>query len=188
STDQIAGGQETAKNILTIGIETFEHLERVDKVAEARGDLALCYYREGSFDEARVQLRTALHILPQGNDDLEASLLSRTGIIVERTRRLNDAMQCYKRAAPLVERSQDHALKGSYHFEYGLVLRRLSAPENREDYLDRALIEYAASSFHYEQAGNELALARVESNLGFLFFKVGRFGQAHEHLDLARHL
>jgi CheY-like chemotaxis protein/tetratricopeptide (TPR) repeat protein len=188
STDQIAGGQETAKNILTTSIEIFEQLERADKVAEARGDLALCYYREGSFDEARVQLRTALHILPQGNDDLEAILLIRAGIIEERTRRLNDALEFYKRAGPLAERSQDHALKGSYHFEYGLVLRRLSAPENREDYLDRALIEYAASSFHYEQAGNELALARVELNLGHLFFKVERFGQAHEHLDLARHL
>src|SRR6266478_6567840 len=97
-------------------------------------------------------------------------------------------MQCYKRAAPLVERSQDHALKGSYHFEYGLVLKRLSAPENRGDYIDRALIEYAASSFHYEQAGNELALARVELNLGSLFFKVGRYGQANEHLNVARHL
>src|SRR5438105_2294967 len=188
STDQIAGGQETAKNILTISIEIFEHDERADKVAEARGDLALCYYREGSFDEARVQLRTALHILPEGNDDLQAILLVRAGIIEERTRRFNDALEFYKRAAPLVERSDDHALKGSFHFEYGHVLGWLAAPENRQDYLDQALIEYAASSFHYEEAGNELALARVESNLGFLFFKVGRYGQAHEHLDLARHL
>ena len=74
-------------------------------------------------------------------------------------------MQFYKRAAPLVERSDDHALKGSFHFEYGLILRRLSAPENREDYLDQALIEYAAASFHFEEAGNERALARVENNL-----------------------
>src|SRR5207302_4522067 len=36
STDQIAGGQETAKNILTKSIEIFEQLERADKVAEAR--------------------------------------------------------------------------------------------------------------------------------------------------------
>jgi CheY-like chemotaxis protein/tetratricopeptide (TPR) repeat protein len=188
STDQIAGGQETAKNILTSSIDIFEGLRKAERVSEARGDLALCYYREGSFDEARVQLRTALHILPDGNDDLEAILLIRAGIIEERTRRLNDAMQCYKRAAPLVERSLDHALKGSYHFEYGLVLKRLSAPENRGDYIDRALIEYAASSFHYEQAGNELALARVELNLGSLFFKVGRYGQANDHLNVARHL
>ena len=112
STDQIAGGQETAKNILTRSIDIFEGLGKAERVSEARGDLALCYYREGSFDEARVQLRTALHILPEGNDDLEAILLIRAGIIEERTRRLNDALQFYKRAAPLVERSDDHALKG----------------------------------------------------------------------------
>jgi CheY-like chemotaxis protein/tetratricopeptide (TPR) repeat protein len=188
STDQTAGGQETAKNILTRSIETFERLQKADRVAEARGDLAICYHREGAWDEARVQLRTALDILPEGNDDLEAILLVRAGIIEERTRRLNDALKFYERASPLVERSDDHALKGSYHFAYGLVLKRLSTPENREDYLDRALIEYAASSFHYEQAGNELALARVELNLGCLFFKAERYRQAHEHLDIARHL
>jgi CheY-like chemotaxis protein len=188
STDQTAGGQEIAKDILTRSVDIFERLRKTECVSEARGDLALCYYREGSFDEARVQLRTALHILPEGNDDLEAILLIRAGIIEQRTRRLNDALQFYKQAAPLVERSEDDALKGSYHFQYGLVLRRLSAPENREDYLDRALIEYTASSFHYERAGNELALARVELNLGHLFFKVGRYGKAQEHLSVARHL
>ena len=188
STDQLVGGQETAKNIITRSIEIFEKLRQLERVSEARGDLALCYYREGSFDEARIQLRTALHILPEGNDDLQAILLVRAGIVEERTRRFNDALELYKRAAPLVEQSDDHALKGSFHFEYGHVLGWLAAPENRQDYLDQALIEYAASSFHYEEAGNELALARVESNLGFLFFKVGRYGQAHEHLNLARHL
>jgi len=186
--DQTAGGQETAKNILTRSIEIFDRLEQTERASEARGDLALCYYREGSFDEARIQLRTALHILPEGNNDLEAILLIRAGIIEERTRRLESALDFYKRAAPLVERSDDHALKGSYHFEYGLVLGRLSAPENREDYLDRALIEYAASSFHYEQAGNEIALARVELNLGYIFFKLERYRESHKHLDIARHL
>jgi tetratricopeptide (TPR) repeat protein len=188
STDQTAGGQETAKNILTRSIEIFERLQKADQVAEARGDLAICYHREGAWDEARIQLRTALQILPEPNNDLEAVLLIRAGIIEERTGRLNDALNFYERAAPLVERSHDHAIKGSYHFAYGMVLRRLSAPENRGDYLDRALIEYAASSFHYEQAGNEIALARVELNLGFLFFKAERYHQAHEHLDIARHL
>jgi len=53
STDQTTGGQETAKNILTRSIEIFERLEKADRVAEARGDLAICYHREGAFDEAR---------------------------------------------------------------------------------------------------------------------------------------
>jgi tetratricopeptide (TPR) repeat protein len=170
STDQAAGGQETAKNILTRSIEIFEGLQKFEKVSEARGDLALCYHREGAWDEARIQLQTALQILPERNNDLEAVLLIRAGIIEERTGRLNDALKFYERAAPLVERSSDHALKGSYHFAYGMVLRRLSAPENRGDYLDRALIEYAASSFHYEQSRkrNRPCARRIESRFSFL--------------------
>src|SRR5437764_10086095 len=64
----------------------------------------------------------------------------------------------------------------------------MAAPENREDYLDRALIEYAAASFHYEQAGNQRYQGRVENNLGYLYFTIGRYKDAHRHLDRARHL
>ena len=49
--------QETAKNIITQSIEIFETLGMLtERVAEARGDLALCYWREGAYDEARVTL------------------------------------------------------------------------------------------------------------------------------------
>src|SRR5438876_3690621 len=76
--------------------------------------------------------------------------------------------------------------KGTFHNEYGLVFRQLAAPENREDYLDRALMEYTAASFHFELAGNTRYLARVENNLGYLFFTIGKFDEAHKHLDRAR--
>src|SRR5260370_35274659 len=87
STDQSADGQEFAKNTLTISIDIFERLEKAERVSEARGDLALCYYREGSFDEGRVQLRTALHLLPDGNEDLETILSIRSATIKDRTPR-----------------------------------------------------------------------------------------------------
>jgi CheY-like chemotaxis protein len=50
------------------------------------------------------------------------------------------------------------------------------------------LIESAAASFHFEQAGNTRYLARVENNLGYLYFTIGRYKEAHSHLDRARHL
>lgn len=37
STDQTAGGQETAKNILTRSIDVFEELRKAERVSEARG-------------------------------------------------------------------------------------------------------------------------------------------------------
>src|SRR5437879_5578210 len=188
STDQAAGSQETAKNLITQSIDLFQHLGLSERVAEARGDLALCYWREGSFDEARATLIEALDSLEEKDSDLRALLLIRAGIIEERTQQLHEAMRFYNEAAPLLDRSEDHALKGQYHNEYGLVFNRLAAPENREDYLDRALMEYTAASFHFELAGNSRYLARVENNLGYLFFTIRKYDEAHKHLDRARHL
>jgi len=188
SANQEGGSQENAKNLITRSIELFEKLNQPILVAEARGDVGLCYWREGSHDEARVSLSSALDTLGDGDVDLRATLLIRAGIVELTTQRLNDAMRLYDEAAVLIEHTDNHALKGALHNEYGRLFRRLAAPENREDYLDRALVEYEAARFHYEQVGNTRALARVENNLGFLFFTIGRYAEAHMHLDRARTL
>src|SRR5438034_7909516 len=188
STDQAAGSQETAKNLITQSIDLFQQLGLAERVAEARGDLALSYWRDGSFDEARITLVDALDSLREKDSDLRALLLIRAGIIEERTQQLHEAMRFYNEAAPLLDRSEDHSLKGSFHNEYGLVFNRLAIPERREDYMDRALMEYTAASFHFELAGHIRYLARVENNLGYLFFTIGKYDEAHKHLDRARHL
>src|SRR2546426_2099754 len=187
STDQAAGSQETAKNLITQSIDLFQQLGLSERAAEARGDLALCYWREGSYDEARATLAGALDSLGERDSDLRALLLIRAGIIEARAQQLHEAMRLYSEAAPLLDRSEDHALKGTFHNGYGSVFQRLATPENREDYLDRALMEYTAASFHFELAGNTRFLARVENNLGYLFFTIGKYDDAHKHLDRARH-
>ena len=58
--------------------------------------------------------------------------------------------------------------------------------ENRQDYLDRAIIEYTAAVYHAEQAGHEQYGASTENNLAFLLYKLGRYGDAHKHLDRAQ--
>jgi CheY-like chemotaxis protein/Flp pilus assembly protein TadD len=188
SADQTEGSQETAKNLITNSIELFEKLGQVEKVAEARGDLALCYWREGSFDEARIHLASALSGMGNKDPELKAVLLIRAGIIEERTQQLQQALRFYYEAEPLLEKSEDHALKGAFHNEFALLFTRLGTQENCRDYLDRALIEAAAASFHFEEAGNSRYLARVENNLGYLFFTIGQYTDAHKHLDRARHL
>src|SRR3989441_416209 len=187
STDQAAGSQETAKNLITQSIDLFQQLGLSERAAEARGDLALSYWREGSYDEARATLAEALDSSGEKDSELRALLLIRAGIIEERTQQFHEAMRLYSEAAPLLDRSEDHALKGTFHNGYGSVFQRLATPENREDYLDRALMEYTAASFHFELAGNTRFLARVENNLGYLFFTIGKYDDAHKHLDRARH-
>ncbi|HBB95272.1 MAG TPA: hypothetical protein DC054_07755 [Blastocatellia bacterium] len=182
------GDQEIAKDLITRSLTIYEVLGATDRQAEAHGELGLCYWREGGYDEARAQLRTALQRSPDGNDELRAILLVRAAIVEGDSLRFDDALRLYNEVLPLIERTQDHALQGSFHVNYGLLLRRLATREDREQYIDRALIEYAAASFHFEQAGNTRALARVEANLGYLFFTIARYADAHTHLDCAHFL
>ena len=72
------------------------------------------------------------------------------------------------------------------HRTLGTVLENLWESKKRADYLDRALIEYAAASYHFELAEHRSYLANVENNLGFLYFKIEQFEDAHKHLDHSR--
>src|SRR5437016_5624525 len=188
ATDQTDGSQEIAKNLITRSIEMYERLGDSTHAAEARADLALCYWREGAFDEARINLTEALSQLKNEDGDLKGSVLIRAGIVEVDARRLSEALRLYNEAAGILEQSDDHALRGTFHNSFGLALRRLADIDNLESYLDRALIEYSAASFHFEQAGNIRYVAGVENNLGFLFFTIGKYQEAHKHLDRARHL
>src|SRR6185369_5491147 len=57
SARQVLGAQEVAKDLISESAEHFQSLGLAEKVAEARVDLAICYWREGGLDEARVTLR-----------------------------------------------------------------------------------------------------------------------------------
>src|SRR5437867_8848823 len=115
STDQTEGSQETAKDLITQSIDLFQRLGLPERVAEARGDLALCYWREGSYDEARTTLVEVLDSLGEKDSELRALFLIRAGVIEAQSQQLHEAMQFYNEAAPLLDRSEDHALKGTFH-------------------------------------------------------------------------
>lgn len=188
STKQIEGAQETAKNLISKSIAAFEALQETEKVAEAQTEIALCYEREGALDEARVLFAEALSRLDDQDGDLKAVAILRSAVLEQIANRLNDALNILRPAAPLFEASSNHTLKGRFHNEFGMVLRRLGALENRTDYVDQALIEYSAASFHFEQGSHARYQACVENNLGFLFGTIGKFLEAHEHLDRAQAL
>jgi tetratricopeptide (TPR) repeat protein len=186
SIKQIAGSQEAAKDLLNEALRTFEQLELRSKAAEARSGLALCYWRIGAYDEARITLKAALPDFDESDLEQRAIALYRRALIEASSKKLTEALRFYNEAAPLFDKVESHSLSGHFHDGLANVLNRLSASEDHKDYLDRALIEYAAASFHFEQAGHERYQACVENNLGFLFSTIGEFEKAHEHLDRAQ--
>src|SRR5215211_506998 len=78
SAKQIGGSQEEAKNLITESITRFEALRNEVKVAEVQTEVAFCYWRQGSYNEARVWLLEALGRLPPDtNNEVRAVALLR---------------------------------------------------------------------------------------------------------------
>lgn len=188
SAKQVPGAQEAAKDLITESAGIFERLGNSEKLAEARIDLAICYLREGGLDEARVTLRLALNGLGDLESEQRIRALTNSAIVERVATRYEEALKIYHESGALVDASTNHAVKGRFHNTYALTLKSLGLSQDREDYIDHALIEFAAARFHFEQAGHKRFRGRVENNEGFLFASLGRFKEAHEHLDRARAL
>src|ERR1043166_5628382 len=186
SAKQVPGAQEKAKDLISESAALFERLVLPEKVAEARVDLSICYWREGALDEARVTLRLVLDDLKESGSDQRLRALLNSALVEWTATRDQDALQICTDAAPLFQASSNNALKGKFHNTFGGVLKNLGIARNREDYIDRALVEFAAASYHFEQAGHYRFLGRVENNVGYLFATIARFEEAHEHLTRAR--
>jgi two-component system chemotaxis response regulator CheY len=188
SVKQIEGAQELAKNLISESIAIFKSVPDKMRTAEAQSDLAICYWREGAHDEARVLLEEARNRLADENGDLKAVALLRSAMVEKVSNRLNESLHLLIEAAPLFQASHNHTIKGRFHNEYAQVLRRAGEMEGRGDYIDRALIEYTAASYHFEQTGHRRYQGCVENNLGFLFSTIRKYNEGHDHLDRAQAL
>lgn len=188
SARQFQGAQEVAKDLISESAGLFESLGLSEKVAETRVDLAVCYWREGALDEARVTLRLVLDSLQESQSEQRLRALLNSAIVESTAINDHVALDICVKAAPLFDLSSNHILKGKFHNSYATVLKNLGSSKNREDYVDRALVEFAAASYHFELAGDRRFRALVENNVGFLFATIGRFDEAHQHLTKARSL
>ncbi|MET0624722.1 MAG: hypothetical protein ABW250_17370 [Pyrinomonadaceae bacterium] len=165
---QVQGAQAAAKDLLSESAALFERLGEVAKAAFARSDLALCYWREGSYDEARVLLTRASDELAEADAERRAIVLLRWVTVECAAGRLHNALGILKESDRVLSASEHHALWGSFHNLHAVTLRRLRAVEGHGDYYDRAIIEYTASIYHYQLAKHERYAAIIENNLAFL--------------------
>ena len=188
SAKQVAGAQEAAKDLISESAALSRSLGITEKVAESEVDLAICYWREGGLDEARITLRLVLDSLRETQSEQKLRALLNSAIVEKDATRDQESLRIYREATPQFDASSNHALKGKFHNSYATLLKGLGISENREEYIDSALVEFAAASFHFEQAGHLRFQARVENNVGFLFTSIGRFPEALQHVNTARRL
>ena len=187
SKEGIEEAQEVAKNLISESINFYQSIGDVKKVAAARAELAYCYWREGALDEARIMFNESLQILTtQGNT--RARALLRLAIVEWSASRFDQALRILTENRFLFNKVTNHAIKGAYHSQLAMVLRKLTPSEKRDHHLKRVLREYEKADHNFKLAHNTVFRADVKNNLGFLLYKLSRFKEARAYLEQARRL
>jgi len=187
SKNQIRDAQEIAKNLITQSMTYFESSRDVTKVAVAQSEIAYCYYREGSLNEARSWLHEALNKLTFEGAARARALLKLTA--TEWTAgRFREALELLNNNEALFRKITNPTIKGGYHSELAIVHRNLATTENRLEYFRRAINEYKEAERQFRLAQNPIFRADVINNVGFLLFKLSRYKEAHKYLNEARRL
>jgi CheY-like chemotaxis protein len=189
SVRQTEEAQEKAKDLISESIMRFQVIGEATRVVAAQCELGFCYRRAGAYDDARVVYQEALKGLADiGEKELRAKILLRLAIVESLSGRYNDTLRILTDETQFFEESTNNFLKGKFHNDLGCVLTCLSTAEHRPDYIDRAIIEYTAASHYFEEAEHTSYRASAEHNLGYLLYTIGRYEEAHEHLNAARRL
>lgn len=179
--------QEAAKNLITESITSYQAAGDKKQVAAARIELAICYWREGGLDEARIMFNESLQDLTtEGNT--RARALLRLAILEWSASRYSEAHRILHENVSLFRKITNFALKANYHNQLAMVLRELAIQENRNDYLQRAIREYQEADELGKLAHNLVFRANVKNNVGNVLRQVSRHKEAHKYLEEARRL
>jgi tetratricopeptide (TPR) repeat protein len=187
SKNQTSDAQETAKNLITESIAYFESTGDHRKVAEARAEIAYCYWRDGELNEARTMLHEALQKLTTEGNTRARALLKLT-VVECSAARYPEALQILTDNEALFQKLTNHTTKGTYHTELAITLRNLAASKKPNEYLRRAVSEFQKADQEFKLAHNLVFRAAVKNNVGLVLFNLSRFKEAHRCLDEARRL
>jgi tetratricopeptide (TPR) repeat protein len=187
SKEGIKEAQETAKNLISESIAFYESIADGKKVAAARAELAYCYWREGSLNEARIILTESIEKLSSAGNTRAKAVL-RLAIVEWSAERFNKALTILTENDLLFDKIPNHSIKGAYHSQLAMVLRKLSTPDSRETDFDEILKHYERADHHFKIARNNIFRANVKNNIGNLFREFSRFQESHIYLEQARRL
>lgn len=176
------------RDLITESIRLFEAVGDFRKVAEAKAELAQCYWRAGDNDTARVLLSTALERLATGGPAHANALLILSSVEWAESH-YKEVLRILTENAPLFDRIANHTIRGTYHNQFGITFTSIGlASKRRTTFFQRAIQEYKAADEEFKLAKNLVFRAHVKNNFAYVLRELHRFKEAHECFDQARRL
>lgn len=180
--------RKKAHNLLGSSLTIFEKLGLALMIAEVHVEESWCYWVEGEYDEARESLKLALPLIPEHESNLLAVALLRSAEVERVTQHFQESIEILDRLRPVAALTNDNSLRGRYHNNLALTLKNIGENGGGQHFIERSFVEYAQASCFFKASGNLKYQATVENNLGNLYRTLGRFAEAHQHLELAYNL
>jgi tetratricopeptide (TPR) repeat protein len=187
STGRIPKGQKHAEDLLSGSIGIFEHVGAKRRAAEGRIELALSYYRQGTFSLSRNSLLKVLGELKAEDSELRSLALIRLGVVERHAGHISDSLTRFSEAYPFINEGGP-LVTGRYYHELGTTLQEIALAENRSDLLDTSAHHFQRAFYEFAAIGHHRYTAVVENNHGFLLLKLGRFEDAEVRLVHSRKL
>ena len=184
---EIQKDNEYARDLISESIRLYEELGDIRKVAEARAELAQCYWRVGDNETAGILLNKALERLTTGGPAQANALLILSSVEWAESR-YNEVLKILTLNAPLFERITNHTIKGVYHNQLGITLRAIGASKKRLNYFQRAIQQYHLADEEFRLAKHPSFRVLVKNNIANVLRERGQFTEAHAYLEQARRL
>jgi len=184
---RLSGGQRLAEALISGSIALFDHLVERRRALEARLELGCCYYHQGLFELAHLNLAACLAGLTDEDLELRAVALIRLAIVKRHSGRLHEALSLLKRAAS-IESQTTCSTRGRFSTEMANTLKDIGKANSHKGCFTSALRHYEEAALRFEQIGNLRYAAAVENNRGYLLLSLSRFQEAETHLERARTL
>ena len=181
STEQLPHGQKQSEELLNGSIALFEQLGFRRRAAEARIELAFCYYRQGLFNTARATLVRVLAELGGENSHIRSLALIRLATLERHAGRLSEALAILMEAQTIGELCGPWATSRC-HLELASTYKHLGISEEAPEYFEKAHNFYVKALYEFEAVGNHRLAAIAENNLGYLMFAVRNLAAAESHL------
>lgn len=177
---QLEGWQESAKNLLSESAALSESAGDRELWLDARKHLAICYWREGSFAEARMVVHSAL-AEANGHRKGAVALKLTLALIARSEGQLDEAMSIHRAIAEEVATLGADLTWGMFHNGLGLTYKQMGAT-------DDAIIELTAAAYYFEVSSHARYRIPTEINLANLFVLTKQQEAAHARLDQAERL
>jgi len=141
--------------------------------------LAATLRHEGRYDDARAVLADELASLDPEDAAGRLAVACETARVEMCDGRAPLAVCLLLRASSLAELSESHEQTAKFH-------HTLAAAYQLAGETDKAILEYVAAAFHWDEAGCPFDAGCTENNVGLLCGESGDFAEAHKHFARAR--